>query len=97
MKTKRIKRPVCYLVGLLVFWSDAVFLLTGRNRSGLTETTGKIIKGKNREPEYRCSTELVRSSHQTPVVTTRSVATHFELMTACIGRRATKIEKESLK
>jgi len=80
MKTKRIKRPVCYLVGLLVFGLMLYSCLQDETDLDSRETTGKIIKGKNRE----LSIDVARSwyeAHQTPVVTTRSVATHFELMT----------------
>lgn len=80
MKTKRIKRPVCYLVGLLAFGLILYSCLQDETDLDSQETTGKIIKGKNRE----LSIDVARSwyeAHQTPVVTTRSVATHFELMT----------------
>ena len=80
MKTKRIKRPVCYLVGLLAFGLILYSCLQDETDLDSRETTGKIIKGKNRE----LSIDMARSwyeAHQTPVVTTRSVVTHFELMT----------------
>ena len=80
MKTKRIKRPVCYLVGLLAFGLMLYSCLQDETDLDSQETTGKIIKGKNRE----LSIDVARSwyeAHQTPVVTTRSVVTHFELMT----------------
>lgn len=80
MKTKRIKRPVCYLVGLLAFGLILYSCLQDETVLDSQETTGKIIKGKNRE----LSIDVARSwyeAHQTPVVTTRSVVTHFELMT----------------
>ena len=80
MKTKRIKRPVCYFVGLLAFGLMLYSCLQDETDLDSQETTGKIIKGKNRE----LSIDVARSwyeAHQTPVVTTRSVATHFELMT----------------
>ena len=80
MKTKRIKRPVCYLVGLLAFGLILYSCLQDETDLDSQETTGNIIKGKNRE----LSIDVARSwyeAHQTPVVTTRSVATHFELMT----------------
>ena len=80
MKTKRIKRPVCYLAGLLVLGLILYSCLQDETDLDSQETTGKIIKGKNRE----LSIDMARSwyeAHQTPVVTTRSVVTHFELMT----------------
>ena len=80
MKTKRIKRPVCYLAGLLVLGLILYSCLQDETDLDSQETTGKIIKGKNRE----LSIDVARSwyeAHQTPVVTTRSVVTHFELMT----------------
>ena len=49
MKTKRIKRPVCYLVGLLVFGLMLYSCLQDETDLDSRETTGKIIKGKNRE------------------------------------------------
>ena len=61
MKTKRIKRSVCYLVVLLIFGLILYSCLQDETDLDSQETTGKIIKGKNREFEYRCSTELVRS------------------------------------
>ena len=80
MKTKRIKRPVCYLVGLLAFGLMLYSCLQDETDLDSQETTGKVIKGKNRE----LSIDVARSwyeARQTPVVTTRSVVTHFELMT----------------
>ena len=80
MKTKRIKRSVCYLVVLLIFGLILYSCLQDETDLDSQETTGKIIKGKNRE----LSIDVARSwyeAHQTPVVTTRSVVTHFELMT----------------
>lgn len=80
MKTKRIKRPVCYFVGLLAFGLMLYSCLQDETDLDSQETTGKVIKGKNRE----LSIDVARSwyeAHQTPVVTTRSVVTHFELMT----------------
>lgn len=80
MKTKKIKRPVCYLVGLLAFGLMLYSCLQDETDLDSQETTGKVIKGKNRE----LSIDVARSwyeAHQSPVVTTRSVATHFELMT----------------
>ena len=79
MKTKRIKRPVCYLVGLLAFGLILYSCLQDETDLDSQETTGKIIKGKNRE----LSIDVARSwyeAHQTPVVTTRCVATHFGLL-----------------
>ena len=80
MKTKKIKRPVCYLVGLLAFGLMLYSCLQDETDLDSQETTGKVIKGKNRE----LSIDVARSwyeARQTPVVTTRSVVTHFELMT----------------
>ena len=80
MKIKRIKRPVCYLVGLLAFGLMLYSCLQDETDLDSQETTGKVIKGKNRE----LSIDVARSwyeARQTPVVTTRSVVTHFELMT----------------
>ena len=80
MKTKKIKRAVCYLVGLLAFGLMLYSCLQDETDLDSQETTGKVIKGKNRE----LSIDVARSwyeARQTPVVTTRSVVTHFELMT----------------
>ena len=80
MKTKKIKRPVCYFVGLLTFGLILYSCLQDETDLDSQETTGKVIKGKNRE----LSIDVARSwyeARQTPVVTTRSVVTHFELMT----------------
>ncbi len=62
MKTKRIKRSVCYLVVLLIFGLILYSCLQDETDLDSQETTGKIIKGKKTVSfEYRCSTELVRS------------------------------------
>ena len=76
MKTKRIKRPVCYLVGLLVFGLMLYSCLQDETDLDSRETTGKIIKGKNRE----LSIDVARSwyeAHQTPVVTTSNFPFRF--------------------
>ena len=49
MKTKRIKRSVCYLVVLLIFGLILYSCLQDETDLDSQETTGKIIKGKNRE------------------------------------------------
>ncbi len=46
MKTKRIKRPVCYFVGLLAFGLMLYSCLQDETDLDSQETTGKIIKGK---------------------------------------------------
>ena len=49
MKTKKIKRPVCYFVGLLAFGLMLYSCLQDETDLDSQETTGKVIKGKNRE------------------------------------------------
>lgn len=57
MKTKRIKRPVCYLVGLLAFGLMLYSCLQDETDLDSQETTGKVIKGKNRELSINVRTQ----------------------------------------
>lgn len=80
MRKVKIKRYVCYFAGLAALCLILYSCLQDESDWGAQETSGKVIKGKNRE----LSVDVARSwyeAHQTPVVSTRSVATDFELLT----------------
>lgn len=79
MRKVKIKRYVCYFAGLAALCLILYSCLQDESDWGAQETSGKVVKGKNRE----LSVDVARSwyeAHQTPVVSTRSVATDFELL-----------------
>lgn len=92
MRKEKFKRRVCYFSSFLLLCLVLYSCLQDEWCLDSDGTAGKVVEGKNRE----LTIAIARSwyeANQAPVVATRSVVTHFELMTKLRWKQAAESRK----
>ena len=96
MRKEKVKRRVCYFGSFLVLCLILYSCLKDESDWELQKTSNGVIKGKNRELSVATALSWYEAN-QTPVVSTRSVDTKFELLSKLHWEKASKAERRSLK
>lgn len=92
MRKERFKRRVCSFGGFLLLCLVLYSCLQDDWSLDPGGTTTKVVEGKNRELTITVARSWYEAN-QAPVVSTRSVVTHFELLTKLRWKQATESRK----
>ena len=93
MRKEKVKRRACYFGGLLVLCLILYSCLKDESDWELQKTSNGVIKGKNRELSLDAALSWYEAN-QTPVVSTRSVDTKFELLSKLHWEKGLESRKE---
>ena len=93
MRKEKVKRRACYFGGLLVLCLILYSCLKDESDWELQKTSNGVIKGKNRELSLEAALSWYEAN-QTPVVSTRSVDTKFELLSKLHWGKGLESRKE---
>ena len=93
MRKEEVKRRACYFDGLFVLCLILYSCLKDESDWELQKTSNGVIKGKNRELSVATALSWYEAN-QTPVVSTRSVDTKFELLSKLHWGKGLESRKE---
>ena len=93
MRKEKVKRRVCYFGSFLVLCLILYSCLKDESDWELQKTSNGVIKGKNRELSVATALSWYEAN-QTPVVSTRSVDTKFELLSKLHWEKGLESRKE---
>ena len=93
MRKEEVKRRACYFDGLFVLCLILYSCLKDESDWELQKTSNGVIKGKNRELSLEAALSWYEAN-QTPVVSTRSVDTKFELLSKLHWEKGLESRKE---
>ena len=93
MRKEEVKRRACYFGSFLVLCLILYSCLKDESDWELQKTSNGVIKGKNRELSVATALSWYEAN-QTPVVSTRSVDTKFELLSKLHWGKGLESRKE---